>query len=230
MKIQSLARISFFSSIALLLSASSVGAQLLVDHQAKPRNGGMILTPSLSFSDIEYDVDGGGDVEVERSILGAALSYGVHPAFNVYGELGYIVEAEVENSRSDGDGVLLGAGLNGEFFRQGQFSGHWLAGVHYLNEDYGSGADGDVFELMLAATGRMQVIPEAGLYAGLELIPLSDGEVEARGGRGTDVDRDNPIGLRLGADYTFENGFRLNAEAAVLSEEVLLLRFSLPIT
>lgn len=211
------------------LFATSASAQILVDHQTNAGSGGFLLTPALSFSEIEYDIDGGGEAEIERTLIGVALAYGLHPSFDIYGEAAYIAEAEFENARGDGEGLLVGAGFDGEFYRSGRLQLRWLGGIHLISEDYGSGTDGDLFEVLLGASARGQLTPEFGLYGGLDIVPVSEGEIDPRRGGDIDFDRDNRVGIRFGADYTFPNAIRLNGEVAAVSEEAFTLRLTLPL-
>ena len=213
----------------VLLTGSTALAQLLVDHQAKAAVDGFVLTPSLSFSEIEYDIDNRGDTDVERSILGVALAFGLTNAVDMYAELGYIAEAELEGRSDDGDGFMFGAGVKAVIYREGNFSIHAIVGAHHLREDYGTNSDADLFELQALATARGQFTQQFGGYAGLEVVPISAGDIDRSGRGDVDFERDDRVGLRLGADYTFGNGVKINPEVALVSETLFALRVSIPL-
>jgi hypothetical protein len=181
----------------------------------------------LSFSSIDYDQDrGGGNVSVDRTILGLAGALGLNRSMDAYGEIGYVVESELEDGGDD-DGFLLGGGVKGMLHQDGRFSLFGSAGVRFVTEEYGGGAEGEFFEVPLGLIARGQVRPDFGLYAGLDVIPYSDGELDFRRGS-TDVDRDDPVGMRLGADYKLDRAI-INAEFALISEEAFILRVGFPI-
>jgi hypothetical protein len=212
---------------AVVLAPWPSAAQVLIDPHGQSSVSGPALNVALSFSEIEYDADRGVEGEVERTILGAALAFPLQSPLDMYAELGYIAEAELEGSRSDGDGVLFGGGLRGLVFRQNLLTLHARGGFRFIFEDYGSGTDGELAELELGLVGRYEVRPKLGLYGGIDLIPFSDGDLEV-GNRKVDIERDDPIGLRFGAEYGF-NGIVLNAELALISEEAFIFRVSFPI-
>ena len=203
---------------------SSASAQMIVDHQAIAGEGQFDLTPALIFSEIEYE----DDAEVERNILGLSFDYGVSDILDVYGEIGYIVEAELEGVSDDDDGLVLGGGVKGDLYNEDIYTVTGLAGIRYINEDYGDGFEGDVVEVQLNVTGRGQVSNELGLYLGIDIYPFSDGEVDFPGGD-RDLDRDTIVGLRFGGDYQLEGSVRINLEAALVSEETLTLRATFPL-
>lgn len=217
---------AFFAALSLTI-ALPASAQVLVAPQVVAPEGRLDVDAVLSLSEIEYDFDRGGDGEVERSILGAALGYGLGPNLNLYGELGYILEAELEHSDDDGDGVLLGGGVRGQLYQQNKFTLNGFGGLRLIFEDYGDGADGELLEIPLGLLGRYAVHRDFGLYGGVDVVPISEGELDVPGGD-RDFDRDNPLGLRFGVDFALEPVL-LNAEVAVISEEAFTLRAVFPL-
>ncbi len=201
-------------------------AQLLVPVQLDAPDNKLILSPVLSFVDIDYDLDSGGSVGIDRTILGVSGVYGMNRQVDFYGELGYIVESEIE-SGGDDDGFQLGGGVKGLFFERDQISLMGLAGVRFITESYGGGSDGQFFEIPLALVLRGKVNREWSIYGGIDVIPWSDGEIDGRAGD-TDLDRDDPVGLRAGVDYKLEQVV-LNAEIGFISEESFLLRVGIPL-
>lgn len=202
-------------------------AQLLINPQQQLQSSSLDLQLALSFSEVEYDAGGVRDAEVERSILGAAVSLPLQENLDLYGELGYIAKAELSNSSDDGDGFLFGSGLRSVLYRQKQLSVHGRAGFRFIFEDYGNGVDGEEAEVELGAVARYDVGNQIGVYAGLELVPFSDGEFEFND-RTVDIDRDDILGFRLGLDAQIDE-LTLGAEVALLSEEAFMLRLGIPL-
>ena len=97
-----------FPVVFILLFFSSSTAQVLVDHQYMNGLDELNISPVFSFSEIEYEGDGRGEFDIDRTLFGVSLGYGIHPSFDLFGDLAYIAEAELENSSRDGDGFLMG--------------------------------------------------------------------------------------------------------------------------
>ena len=204
---------------------STAQAQLLVDPHIKTNPDKFDLNIGLSFSEVEYDVDGGGDTSVDRRIIGVAGAYGLTGSTDLYGELGYIIEAEPENGNDD-DGFLLGLGVRGNLLVEDEVSVIGRAGLRAISESYGGGVDADIFELELGAVGRFDLNRDLSLYAGVDLFPFTEGEVDT-GRSDVDFDRDDLLGLRFGADYRLEK-LAFVAELALIGEEAFVLKVRLP--
>src|SRR5690606_4162026 len=136
-------------------------------------------------------------------------------------------EAELEDFDDDDDGIPIGGGLRGAIYTERQVSVHARGGFRYIREDYGPGAAGDLLELETGIVARYALSDRFGAYGGVDLVPYSDGEVEA-GPADTDIERDDIIGLRLGADFRLDPVV-INAEFGLISEDSFVLRVTLPI-
>ena len=220
---------SIISGVVILCMAVNIAsAQQLTPTQHKNDEGKWTGSPLLSLSEIEYEVDGGGDGEIERTILGGAFGYGLGPLLDLYIEGGYILEAELGSGSDDGDGFLLGSGVRGIIYSENHFEFFGKGGVRYISEDYGDSVDGDILDVELAGVARYALKNNLGVYGGVDLIPYSDGEIEI--GRGdADIERDDILGLRIGVEGTV-NSVILNAELALVSEEGLILRATFPMS
>ena len=122
---------------------------------------------------------------------------------------------------------LLGAGLRGVVYKEGQVSIHPRGGFRLIMEEYGGGVESELVELELGIVARFAVDNRLAFYGGLDLIPLSEGEIDF-GNRDTDIDRDDRLGLRLGAEFGFQR-MSLNGELALVSEEAFILRLKFPL-
>ncbi|MCB0323575.1 MAG: hypothetical protein KDD69_08375, partial [Bdellovibrionales bacterium] len=173
-------------------------------------------------------VDDIGNGDIERTIIGAGFGYGLTPVVDLYGELGYIAEAELEDVDDDDDGFLFGGGFRGIVYHQSQFSLHGRGGFRFITEDYGDDADGDLTEVELGLVARYAVNRQLGIYGGLDLVPFSDGDIDVSGGGSADIERDDLLGVRLGIEGQLE-GIGLNAEFGLVSEEAFIFRATIPL-
>lgn len=215
-------KIRILLALIICFVCSPAMAQVLIPHQSMPGMHNADVQGTLMLSDVEYDFDAGGDAEIERTIVGISSSYGLNQSLSMFGEFGLIAESEIENSRDDGNGFLLGAGLKGPLMYQGRFSVTGFGGIRFIDEDYGDSVDGQLFELHGGVVGRYALEKNLGVYAGLDIIPFSDGEVDAPGGK-SDFERDNILGLRLGIDFLIQE-VQVNTEVALVSEEAFVIR------
>lgn len=218
---------SYLALTAAIFFAGSAQAQLLIHSQESNTRTGVALNAAVSFSEIEYDGDRGSEGDVERSIIGLGLTLPLSSIVELYGEFGYIAEADLQETRGDGDGFLVGGGLRGTLLRRDRLSLLGRGGFRFITEDYGSGLDADIGEVDLGLTARFAANRDLGLYGGLDFIPYSDGELDTGAGD-VDFDRDKRIGLRFGADYKIQS-VTLNGEFSLISEEALILRLTFPL-
>ncbi len=213
----------------MFVLTSSASAQLIVTPHGDVRDQQIDLTVALSGSEIEYELeDSGGSADIDRTIVGIAAAFGLSPVLDLYGEFGYIVEAEVEGADGDDDGALLGAGVRGVMYKQDGLSVHGLAGVRFISEEYGDGVEGELFELPLSVVLSGKVDPNFQLYGGLDLVPISEGDVDFPGAGSADIERDDIIGVRFGGDYSWPS-LTLNLEVALVSEESFTARLTFPL-
>lgn len=209
------------------LGVDTTHAQSLVAPEIQNGINRVSVAPVFTFSSVDYHLDGGGGTSVDRTILGASASYGLLPELDLYGELGYTVKAELDDGGDD-DGIIVGTGLRGTMWKQDRLTLMGLAGVRVINESYGGGVDGSEFEIPLTLLLKGKVRPEFNLYGGLDAFPYSNGRIDFdRGHR--DIERQDKLGLRVGADYQLKNGISLNAECVLVTEDAFNFRVSFPL-
>lgn len=219
--------IYLISLFALGTISDSANAQVLIHPRPQADASGLDADIVLSLSEVDYDADRGHGGKVDRTILGGALSFPLAANLDLYGELGYIAEAELSNSNDDGDGVVVGGGVRALLFQQNQLSIYGRGGFRFIYEDYGHQTDGEIAEIELGGIVRYDLGGNLGVYGGLDAIPYSDGEIEV-GNTKTDIERDDILGLRFGFDAKVQRVL-LNAEIALISEEAFILRIGLPL-
>jgi len=216
----------FLLIVLILLFVSSASAQLLVSPHTKSLQGDLDLIPSLVFTEVDYELDNGGGVDVDRFVLGAAGIYGLSELLDIYLELGLTLQAEIDSSGDD-IGYIVGTGLKGLVYRQERFSVVTRGGVRFIDEDYGGGSDGTIIDLELGAVGRYALQKDLVLYGGLDFYPISEGEIEI-GGSDIDIERDSLVGFRIGAAYRYKKT-SFNGEIGLLGEEGFIIRVKVPL-
>ncbi len=215
---------SLIALVLCLAFATQSQAQLLVEPFGEAGVGRLEASAVLSFGEIEYD---SGVDSIERTIVGVTGAYGIHSHMDLYGELGFIAKAELENSNDDDMGVLLGTGLRGVLYREGRFSFIGRGGLRFISEEYGNDTDGEIIDVDLGVTGRYNLNETVDLYGGVDFIPLSEGEIGTSAGD-FDFERDNAVGFRVGGNFQLDR-FTLNAELGRASEEGFIVRLGLPL-
>jgi len=215
----------FLLTVLSLVLASSASAQLLVSPHTKALKGELSIVPSLSIGEVEYE-SGGGDFDIDRFIIGIGGVYGLNEMLDIYLELGYTLEAEL-NSGNDDTGYIIGTGIKGLVYRQDRFSVIARGGARFIDEDYGNGSDGTIVDLELGAVGRYALQNNLVIYGGLDLYPVSEGEIDAAG-LDIDIERESIIGLRGGAAYRFD-GFSVNGEFSIVGEKGFAVRLKFPL-
>ena len=209
--------------VGIFCFSANANAQLLVEPFSEAGKGRSEISALLSFGEVDYD---SGLGSIERSIIGVSGAYGIHTHLDLYGELGFIARSELEKSPDDDVGILLGTGVRGVFYRERQYSIIGRGGIRYIAEEYGLGTEGDILDVELGATGIYDVNENIGLYAGVEVFPVSEGEIDSLAGE-FDFGRDDIVGFRLGGNWRL-NQFSLNAEFGIISETSFILRLGFP--
>jgi len=234
------------ATILLVSLALSSSAQMIADPSSQAEAGVIEAGGAACISTVEYE-----DGEIERKVVGAYGAYGVNDLFDVYGTLGFILDAEPEDWGDSDTGFLVAAGVRGYLLSFEEIDIRGYAQLQHIKEEYGSASasvpgasgsvsgEGEITELILGAVAEYGFTDALTAYGGVELIPYSDGEIEVSGsaeidlGLGFggietgssdsgDIERDSLIGVRGGVTYDL-GGFWLRGEVAVLSETTFLI-------
>jgi hypothetical protein len=141
---------------------------------------------------------------------------------DLFADLGFALESELDDVSGDGDGFFLAIGVKGLVYQQSDLRIFTGARLQWVNEDYGSGADGELLEVGLDGTAAFRLVDNLDAYLGIEIFPYTDGELKWRN-RDADLERDNIVGMHLGAQYDFPENWYLRADFALISEEAFTL-------
>ena len=184
------------------------------------------FTGGLLFQDTSYDFEGNDSADVEGTILIGGYKASISPRLLLGGGVGLMIDGELGSTQKadSGQGFRLFADIAFEAHRfdrnkviiTGSFS-HDRFGFEIANNDI----DFTVTELKGGAL-IMHSVDGFDLYSGLELVLLSDGEVEVANNN-SDAERDDRLNLRLGAAYNLSKFVALKAELLIIGEQSLLL-------
>lgn len=183
---------------------------------------------AFSLSEVDYEVRN-RDIGVERKTLGLGLYSKVTPEATVMGQVGYTFQAEDEDGEWDGNGFMLGGGLNFLVHRKEKmtFLGYGL--LNYINEnyDYDSGGDGDLtmMDMHLGGIAEYALSNKIIPYGALEFLLYSDGEIEMDGSD-VDIERDDRLVLRAGLKFIVDK-FVFRPELAIAGEQTITLNVTL---
>lgn len=206
-------------SMITIFSFSSANAELMVNPVSKSKTGAWEGSGHFGLSSVEYERSGiSGDID--RTFLGATFAYGMNKSIDIYGTLSYTLEAEVENSSTDGSGYILGGGVRGQIPNDMGVALHSYAQLLLIDEDYGGSVDGEETYLMLGVVAAKALDNNIKLYGGLELNLIGDLEFGS-----VDADRDDFLGLRLGANFNLGQ-YLLNVNTALMHETGLFISVS----
>lgn len=202
-----------------LLYPGFASSQVLVDTISL--NSDLSLGPVLSFSKVEYKNENDSTFEVKRKTLGLGLVYKVNPDVGVLFQAAHTLDAEFENSDlDDGEGYMLGTGVNFVMYNQGKLSLLGYGLINYVNDTYDKFKpkhEMDVTDIHLGMLMAVKANRTVTFYGGLELIPYSEGSIK-RGKYETDIERDEMLNLKLGLDFTFPN-MNLKPEVTLIGEK-----------
>ena len=187
-----------FLLVCLSLAAN---AQLIMNPSSSCSPGGIELSPSIAYSEIEYkgkDDEDAGNVKVKRYLTGLNGAWGVNDWFDIYASLGFIAKAEPDpdegNWDDNGNGFISAAGIRGVNFENDYISVMSYAQLSFISEDYGETSEtatddtgtskisvetsAEIFDVALGAIVKGYVADRFSLYGGLEFIPYSDGKAK----------------------------------------------------
>lgn len=209
----------FVFGLSLFLS-TGLFAQSIVNPAYKLGQSQIGLDFGFSFSDIEYEGDNGGQVDIDRKTLAAAVAFGMNPYTDIVFQAGMIFESDFEGD--DDQGFLFGGGVRGLVYEEDQIKVYGLGELIYVLEDYGDNLEGSHLAINLEANVRWSPNERVDIYGGIGLVPFSDGEVEA-GGADFDIERDDLFSIRIGASFAFGNNFFVRPDVKIVGEQTFTL-------
>ncbi|RYZ54072.1 MAG: hypothetical protein EOP07_16655 [Proteobacteria bacterium] len=182
------------------------------------------FTGGLLLQDTSYETDDSFDVEGQLLVGGYKAA--INPKFSIGGGIGLMIDGEI------GDGAQVGDGSGFRLFGDAQYEIHrinqnkiLLTGT--LSHDRFSFSEGQAdidFTITEFKIGGLFLheVRDFSLYAGLELVAYSDGEVES-GNFNADANRDDRLNIRLGASFNATPKFALRGDLLLIGEQTLLL-------
>lgn len=233
----------YITGLGILLTvlvglSAPAGAQLIINPSSSCEYQGVEMSPALAYSKTSYESDSGDTVDIERILTGLYGAWGLNDWFDLYMSFGYIANAEPDPDEGEwddhGDGFVIGAGIRGVNWENDYISVMSYAQISYLSEDYGTtastDAEGEATEVALGAMAKGYLADRFSVYGGVEFVPYTDGkfdttfpdETGTRHKVSTDMERENPVGIRLGANCELDKWW-LRGELGVISETSVLL-------
>lgn len=212
--------------ILISLSSSPLFAQALVDPVNTTRGRGTRVEGSFAVSEIGYERDN-FTTTYDRKLLGVSLNMGINPMIDFVGQFGLILDGKIEDTNADGDGYNLGFGLNANVYNKGRLSMNALGVFVYQKETYKSGNakfDTTNKELHLGGIADFHATKNVGIYGGLILVPMSDGETKA-GSVTASFEREDLLNVVLGATFDFDN-ITIRPQLTIMGEEAFTIGVS----
>jgi hypothetical protein len=86
------------TAVCSLFVANSAMAELLIDPTAKSKMGEKQVSGYYATSTVTYKLDNvPGTYDVDRTMLGASIAYGMSDTLDVYGSFALITKAEAQD-------------------------------------------------------------------------------------------------------------------------------------
>jgi hypothetical protein len=203
----------------LLLVGGTAGAQILVDT-AKPTGTGFGLGPTLAISNVEYENEDGNTFEVDRKTIGLGIVGNVTRSVAILFQAGHTFESEFEDSDIEGEGYMIGGGLSFLMYGRGRLSLVGYTLLNYVSDSFGKKKpkiDMDVMDLHIGFLPVVRANSVVSLYAGVDLVPYSDGQIEFKDSK-IDIERENMANLKLGMLFTLPD-VTLKPEVTLIGEK-----------
>ena len=217
--------------LPLLLMADLGYGQILVDYTSTSSRSE--VEGILSFAETEYEFEQAPtiDYDIDRDILALGITVPVGRSAHFLGQFGFILDSERQNNYCDGDGFMIGGGLNSSFIHKRNFTISGFAFFNYIKESFDCplnvDVDSTVKDFHFGPIAAIKLNPSVSLYGALDLAVMSRGDWEYSGGGSNDFERDNLMTLRLGAKGRFE-GMQGRFELALVGEDSFTFSLSTP--
>lgn len=235
-----------FAAFIVVLCATSAFATSFRDNPWVGKQDESNISLSFLTSKTEYETEGGANFDLDRNLFGASLGYNLGDDFIVFGDFGRVMTTELVDFRDfKGDGYLFGFGAATVAYQgqRGRVMVHagfydWIETMKYKPDTAGAAdvkADVGMYDFLVGTIFALKANPKFTPYAGLELFPLSQGEMKFKDqiteiGTGanklavkqtTKFKRNDVIDLKFGGEVTLDK-FILRGEATMISEMTFL--------
>ena len=208
--------VKFLTCTLMLAGFTSAHAELFINPVTKAKTGAAEISAHFGSSSVDYEV-GGSSFDIDRTYVGASYIHGLNSSIDVFGTFSLTLESELESLPSDGDGFIFGGGVRATIPNNLGVALHGYGQLLLIDEDYGSSLDGEETSIMLGVVASKAIDTNIKLYGGVEFNLMSDMDIN-----GTDADRDDFFGFRLGANLNLGE-FLLNANMALMHESGILI-------
>ncbi len=186
----------------------------------------------LALSDMDYEMDdaafgGDDDFSVDRTLLTGEIAYALSPRVDLLGQAGFIADSDIDGVDPDGKGFIVGVGVRGLAYQSGRMRVSPYGLLSYQSESYDDddyNVEMTTHDLHVGGVVSFAVNDVVHPYGGVELVPISDGEVEVSVGRvdfSEDVEREDPLNLKVGSEFLLD-ALTMRAEATVIGESTML--------
>jgi len=204
--------VGIFLGAVTFFAMSSANAELFINPVGKSGQGASEISGHFGSISIDYEA-GGGSFDIDRTFVGASYIHGLSSTVDVFGTFSFTLESELESLPSDGDGIILGGGVRMTVPNDMGVSLNGYGQFLIIDEDYGSGLDGEEMAMMVGVVASKAIDTRIKLYGGAEINIYSDMDINS-----VDVDRDDFLGFRVGLNYDL-GGMILNANMALMHEK-----------
>lgn len=216
---KTLYKMMFAAAIGVVFNPAQ--AELFVNPIVKNKSGAGEGSIHFGASSVDYEA-GGSTGDIDRTFIGATYAHGLNSSFDIYGTFSLTLESELEFSSSDGDGYILGGGVRAGIPNDLGVNINGYAQLLMIDEDYGNSIDGDEMSIMFGAVASKALDSKIKIYGGLEFNLYSDMDIE-----GSDADRDDFLGVRLGVNFNFGNVL-MNVNTSLMHETGIFVSASQP--
>jgi len=204
----------------LLLTPISLKAQNLVNESKT----GLGMGPSLSLSEVDYENENGNTFTFKRKTLGFVLNAPLNSDIGALFQVGYTWKSEFDGGSDDGKGYVLGGGINGYFHKGANVSFVGYGILNYLSDEFKHRqwkTEMSTFDLHLGTLAVFSASRNFDIYCGLDLVPVSDGEMKTHTGK-ISYEREDALGIKLGANIGIGKGW-LRPEITLGNEKTFTL-------
>gem|GEM_PF-4657652 len=204
---------------------SVLQANSFVNPAFKLQTGDLSVGTGFVHSRVDYE-RASNDFYIDRNILGADMAYGLSRFVDLYANLGFTVQSELERANTDGSGFVFGAGGRGIVHRYEEISVFATGGFTYQLEDYASRIEGSHFEVNLGAALGYELNPTFDFFGGVDVIPFSNGEIRSKDSDSqVDTDLDQLLSLRFGSNIHWQR-FTFRPEISLFAKQSFALNAS----
>lgn len=203
----------------LSVAAPRASAQMFSDTLSVAGNRTQV---AAVFSNSDIDYEKGNDVE--RKILGVEAATNISGSIDGFAQFGIIADSEIDNFDNDGKGYNFGFGGRSIVHQDADYRVSAYGAFTYQVEEFDAGKvdiDLTTYDLHVGAVVGFPASPTITPYAGLGLVPLSDGNIKVKiagfAAAKDDFERDDMLNLKVGGLFQLTS-MTVRAELVLIGE------------